>query len=124
MSSAEEWRAWEGRVVGGKFPLRTWLGGSDHSAIFLTEQQEKPSRKAAIKLIPADAEAWCRPEVVLKFGEPVRQILETAREKDADLIVMGTHGAAGHVIATTHLERGVSYSVVVRSRCPVLTVRG
>lgn len=57
MASAEARRVWEGRVVAGKFPLRQWLGGSDHSSVFLTELEEKGSptlRKAAIKLIPAD----------------------------------------------------------------------
>jgi TonB family protein len=56
MSKPEEWRKWEGRVVDGKFPLRQWLGGSDHSAVFLTERPGQP-QKAAIKLIAADAEA-------------------------------------------------------------------
>jgi len=55
MSSAEVWKTWEGRVVEGKFPLRKWLGGSDHSAVFLTERQGQGFEKAAIKLIPADA---------------------------------------------------------------------
>jgi hypothetical protein len=36
-SSTEEWKKWEGRVD-GKFPLGHWLGGSEHSAVFLTEQ--------------------------------------------------------------------------------------
>ncbi len=47
------WKKWEGRVVDGKFPLRQWLGGSDHSAVFLTERAGKESPKAAIKLISA-----------------------------------------------------------------------
>jgi TonB family protein len=55
MSSAETWKTWEGRVVDGKFPLRQWLGGSDHGAVFLTEHPGEPSQKAALKLIPADA---------------------------------------------------------------------
>jgi len=55
MSSAEVWKTWEGRVVDGKFPLRKWLGGSEHSAVFLTERQGQGSQKAALKLIPADA---------------------------------------------------------------------
>jgi len=76
------------------------------------------------ELIPVDAEMWCRPEVMLKFGEPAKQILETAKEKGADLIVMGTRGTGGHAGIAAHLQRGVSYNVVVRSRCPVLTVRG
>src|ERR1700727_138118 len=55
MSSAEVWKTWEGRVIDGKFPLRQWLGGSDHSAVFLTERPGQPSQKFALKLIPADA---------------------------------------------------------------------
>lgn len=76
------------------------------------------------EMIPVNADLWCRPEVMLKFGEPVRQILETAQEKGADLIVMGPHSLRGRMAAETHLNRGVSYNVVVRSRCPVLTVSG
>jgi len=45
------WKKWEGRIVDGKFPLRKWLGGSDSSAVFLTERAGKESQKAAIKLI-------------------------------------------------------------------------
>jgi len=46
---------WIGRVIDGRFTLRQWLGGSEVSGVFLTELQEHPSQKAAIKLIPADA---------------------------------------------------------------------
>ena len=53
MSSAEAWKAWEGRVVAGKFPLRQWLGGSEYSAVFLTEFQGQ-AQKPVIKLIPAE----------------------------------------------------------------------
>jgi len=51
ISSDEPWRAFEGRVVGGKFTLQRWLGSSGHSAVFLTE---KDGRQAAIKLVPSD----------------------------------------------------------------------
>ena len=56
MSSPEEWKKWEGRVD-GKFPLRQWLGGSEHSAVFLTERPGHPDQKVAIKLIAAGADA-------------------------------------------------------------------
>jgi hypothetical protein len=32
----EAWKTWEGQVVDG-FLLRQYLGGSDHSAVYLTE---------------------------------------------------------------------------------------
>lgn len=54
MSKPETWKTWQGRVVEGRFPLRQWLGGSDHSAVFLTELPGQPSQHAAIKFIPAD----------------------------------------------------------------------
>src|SRR5258708_19922489 len=50
MDNTALWKAWEGRVVAGKFPWRQWLGGSDQSAVFLTELG---ARKAAIKLVAA-----------------------------------------------------------------------
>lgn len=50
----EAWKQWEGQVVNGEFRLRQYLGGSDHSAVFLTEYGERGLQRAAIKLIPAD----------------------------------------------------------------------
>ena len=46
------WQQWEGRVINGRFPLRLYLGGSEHSAVYLTEIN---GSKAVIKLIPSDA---------------------------------------------------------------------
>jgi TonB family protein len=51
---SEAWKQWEGQVVDGRFPLRQYLGGSDHGAVFLTEHDGRESEKTAIKLIPAD----------------------------------------------------------------------
>jgi TonB family protein len=54
MNSAVGWRTLEGSTVDGKFPLRQWLGGSDHSAVFLTERMiagVTGPQRAAIKLI-------------------------------------------------------------------------
>ncbi|HEX2715177.1 MAG TPA: TonB family protein [Candidatus Acidoferrales bacterium] len=50
----DSWRQWEGHVVNGEFHLRQYLGGSDHSAVFLTQRGEREPQKAAIKLIAAD----------------------------------------------------------------------
>jgi TonB family protein len=47
-------KQWEGQIVEGIFPLRQYLGGSDHSAVFLTEHGAGEPKKAAIKLFPAD----------------------------------------------------------------------
>ena len=47
-------KTWEGQIIDGKFPLRRWLGGSNHSAVFLTDWSGHESQNAAIKLIPAN----------------------------------------------------------------------
>ena len=54
MSKPDTWKAWEGRSVAGKFPLRQFLGGAEHSAVFLTDRPGQRSEKAAIKLIAVD----------------------------------------------------------------------
>jgi nucleotide-binding universal stress UspA family protein len=76
------------------------------------------------ELIPRDAELWCRPEPTVRYGHAAETILKTATEHDADLIVLGVRGAAGHLGAAIHLERAVAHKVVAHAKCPVLTVRG
>ncbi len=53
---AEAWKRWEGQVVDGKFHLGRYLGGSEHSVVFLTERQQEP-RRAAIKLVAVNPES-------------------------------------------------------------------
>ncbi len=52
-TNTDAWAAWENQVINGTFPLRRFLGGSDHSAVFLTESSAHGLAEAAIKLIPA-----------------------------------------------------------------------
>lgn len=56
----------------------------------------------------------------VREGAPFQEILRVAREKEIDLIIMGTHGRSGlaHVLLGSVAER-----VVRKSPCPVLTVR-
>jgi TonB family protein len=49
-----DWKQWEGQIVNNTFPLRQYLGGSEHSAVFLTERRGREPQRAVIKLIPAD----------------------------------------------------------------------
>ncbi|HEY3786898.1 MAG TPA: protein kinase [Steroidobacteraceae bacterium] len=50
---SEVWTKWESQVINGAFPLRRFLGASDHSAVFLTEHKSRGLTDAAIKLVPA-----------------------------------------------------------------------
>ncbi|HEY7680860.1 MAG TPA: TonB family protein [Terriglobia bacterium] len=54
MSETEIQEQWQGQIVNGELHLLRYLGGSDHSAVYLTEYGEPEPRQAAIKLIPAD----------------------------------------------------------------------
>lgn len=53
-------------------------------------------------------------------GVPFEEIIRAAREKDIDLIVLGTHGHTG----LAHMLMGsVAEKVVRKAPCPVLSVR-
>jgi len=59
-------------------------------------------------------------EVAVVHGVPFHEIIETAKTKQADLIIMGTHGRTGlqHVLLGSVAEK-----VVRLAPCPVLVVR-
>jgi universal stress protein A len=59
-------------------------------------------------------------EVLLRTGDARDLINQTAKEVNADLIVMGTHGRRG---VTRALLGSITESVVRTAPCPVLTVR-
>ncbi len=80
------WQQLEGRVINGKFPLRRYLGGSEHSAVYLTEIN---GSKATIKLIPSDATQaqvqLSRWELASKLSHPhLVRILDTGRWRADD----------------------------------------
>jgi serine/threonine protein kinase len=70
----ETQRFLQGQVADGRFPLIEYLGGTDHSAVFLTEHADAENRRAAIKLIPAPpgtSEAQLtRWRIAAKFSHP------------------------------------------------------
>jgi nucleotide-binding universal stress UspA family protein len=54
-------------------------------------------------------------------GRPADAIIETAQEKNADLIVLGSHGRTG---VERLLMGSVAERVIVLASCPVLVVKG
>lgn len=65
--------------------------------------------------------AGLRGETLIIHGTPFDTIVNTAKEKDVDLIVMGTHGRTG----LTHVLMGsVAERVIRLAPCPVLVTRG
>jgi nucleotide-binding universal stress UspA family protein len=57
---------------------------------------------------------------LVKTGKPFIEIIETAAEIDADLIIIATHGHSGmeHILFGSTAEK-----VVRKAPCPVLTLR-
>ncbi len=60
-------------------------------------------------------------DAVVERGEPHHVIIDTARAKGADLIVMGSHGRTGlgRILLGSNSER-----VIGQATCPVLVVKG
>ena len=51
MTELEIWAKWESQIVNGLYPLRRFMGRSNHSVVF---QSEFKGQQAAIKLLPED----------------------------------------------------------------------
>jgi nucleotide-binding universal stress UspA family protein len=89
------------------------------SAADVTTSSEKLLRK----LVPPEAEAWCKPEYFVERGDPAEKILKFANGREADLIVLGVRQERGVPGAATHLPIATAHKIVSHATCPVLTVR-
>jgi nucleotide-binding universal stress UspA family protein len=89
------------------------------SAADVTTSSEKLLRK----LVPPEAEAWCKPEYFVERGDPAEKILEFAKLRETDLIVLGVRPEKGVPGAATHLPIATAHKIVSHATCPVLTVR-
>lgn len=76
------------------------------------------------EIVPKGAELCYRSEVIVKYGDPAKQIVETAKGRCADLIVLGVRDHADTLDMATHVEKATAHKVLVHARCPILTVRG
>lgn len=88
------------------------------------EELAKSSVQLLRKLVPPEAELWCEPRFVAERGPAAEKILDVARQKKADLIVLGVRRPGGFPGAATHLPTATAHKIVTHAACPVLTVRG
>ncbi len=88
-------------------------------ATYRTAVQTEAARRL-VEVITEDVRTWCQPATKLVYGKPYVQILGTASETHADLIVLGVHGRN----ALDLMIFGSTTNHVIRSAtCPVLTLR-
>ncbi len=73
------------------------------------------------QMLPPDAKLWNRPELVIKHGEPAKDIIDTATNCDADLIVFGVR-SCDHPGIGTHDDWTIAHEVLLNATCPILTV--
>lgn len=87
--------------------------------LLLDDKQIDNLRIQLINLIPNDIRSNIHTEPIVEKGIPFVEIIKTAKDKQVDLIVMGTHGRTGleHILIGSVAER-----VIQRAPCPVLSI--
>jgi nucleotide-binding universal stress UspA family protein len=89
------------------------------SATDLTTSSEQLLRK----IVSPEAGIWCKPEYFVVQGDPAEQIVEFAKLREPDLVVLGVRQEKGVPGAATHLPIATAHKIVSHAPCPVLTIR-
>jgi universal stress protein A len=88
------------------------------SMVTLDQSTREQLEKKLLAEVPDEIQN--RVETIILFGVPFLEIIMTAKDKNIDLIVIGTHGRTG----IAHMLIGsVAEKVVRKAPCPVLTVK-
>lgn len=96
-----------------KPPLRP-----DESFEQLKLESEKQLRTTLCRESPANI----RVEIAVRLGDPAAEILRFARERKADLIVLGLKRTGERVTMATHVSPATAHAVLCSAPCPVLAV--
>ena len=100
--------------------IAEWYIPSSLSVADLVDDMQKSAWKEMDKWAEEVSTKVKNVEKMVVRGEPFAEIIKTARDKNADMIVIGTHGRTGidHMLFGSTAEK-----VVRKAACPVLTVR-
>jgi nucleotide-binding universal stress UspA family protein len=72
-----------------------------------------------LALVPEKLRGRISVQTIVVPGDPTEELLYQSRAQQADLIVLGAHGASAFAAVTRH---GVVYKVLAHATCPVLTL--
>ena len=94
------------------------VASAEATARYDVAEREQALLGALDKLVPEDARELCRPQYFVEFGDARERIIDHARERSVDLIVLGAHQ---HSHLAMHLRTGPAFQVIAKAPCPVLT---
>jgi nucleotide-binding universal stress UspA family protein len=103
-------------VVHAEEPPMAYGGGEFYYGI--EEPNREELKRMLVEVVPTDPAVPY--EHRLMIGSPATAIIEMARQENAELIVMATHGRTG---LTRLLMGSVAEEVVRKAECPVLVVK-
>jgi universal stress protein A len=84
------------------------------------EREDTAMIESFQRCLQSDFGQMVETQTLVQLGPAAEKIIEAAKEKEADLIVMATHGRTG----LSHAPMGsVAEKVVRQAPCPVLTIR-
>lgn len=83
-------------------------------------EMDKRAKEELENLVKKQISTEIKTKTIVKTGKPFIEIIETASEIDADMIIIATHGHSGmeHILFGSTAEK-----VVRKAPCPVLTLR-
>lgn len=104
-----------------------------HNARLILQHVIKPQERAEVlagktlddiethlmSLVPASLRQKIAIQTIVVPGDPTEELLYQSNAQQADLIVLGAHGASAFAAVTRH---GVVYKVLAHSHCPVMTL--
>lgn len=70
-------------------------------------------------LIPTELREQISIQTIVVPGDPTEELLYQSRAQQADLIILGAHGASAFAAIT---RQGIVYKVLAHSHCPVITL--
>ena len=98
-------------------------GAAEYGVVDYTELEaglRTSGEKELANLAAAEVRGEVPADTLVRVGSPTQEIIQTARNLPADLIILSTHGRTG----LQHVFLGsVAEHVVQRAPCPVLVVR-
>jgi nucleotide-binding universal stress UspA family protein len=86
----------------------------------VVEERRKKLTEQYEMVVSREIKASLKVEMMTRIGVPFLEIVRVAKEKDVDLIVLGTHGRTGLSHA---LIGSVAEKVVHHAHCPVLSIK-